>query len=255
LLDAGEIPLVHGYAGLYHTVRTTLDETHMEGRLKEEILADPGRFVVPDPDVVLTLLDQRFAGKRLVLITNSEWAYTNQMMSYAFDPHLPGDRRWRGLFDAVVVSAAKPAFHHHVPSTGWSTRHEGSCNPTSATWSQGRRSSGDVRRLENHLGLSGDQILTSETISTRRLGVQGPTPLAHRPHPARVEQRSAPQAFAPAEEQLVEFMDRKTRLEEDLAHARPSIDSAPATGTPCLTEIRCSPRSSSSRSGPAHPAR
>jgi HAD superfamily 5'-nucleotidase-like hydrolase len=85
LFDEGRLHGVHGYAEVYGAVRSTLDAAHMEGRLKQDILTDPDRFVVPDPDVVLALLDQKHAGKRLVLITNSEWDYTRRMMAYAFD--------------------------------------------------------------------------------------------------------------------------------------------------------------------------
>ncbi len=37
-----------------------------------------------------TLLDQRNAGKQLVLITNSDYTYTNRMMSYACEVEGPG---------------------------------------------------------------------------------------------------------------------------------------------------------------------
>ena len=63
------------YAELYRVLRATVDEAHLPGTLKEEILADPGRFLEPDPEAVTALLDQRYAGKRLMLITNSDWDY------------------------------------------------------------------------------------------------------------------------------------------------------------------------------------
>jgi len=245
LFDAGGIPEVHGYAGLYHTVRTTLDETHMEGRLKEEILAEPDRFVVPDPDVVLTLLDQRFAGKRLLLITNSEWAYTNQMMSYAFDPHLPGDRRWRGLFDAVVVSASKPAFFNTTrplyrvvdEGRGLMQPHIGDLEPGSVFVG------GCAPQLESHLRLSGDQILyvgdhLYSDVSVSKALLRWRTALILRELETEI---GAAEAFASTEERLVELMDRKTRLEEDLAHARLDRQRArhryaPPDGDPVLAE-------------------
>src|SRR5690606_40528275 len=62
-----------------------LDATHMEGRLKAEIISDPDRFVILDEETTLALLDQKYAGKKLLLITNSEWGYTVPMMSYAFE--------------------------------------------------------------------------------------------------------------------------------------------------------------------------
>ncbi|UCF41347.1 MAG: HAD family hydrolase, partial [Gemmatimonadota bacterium] len=88
LLDAGRLERVLGYRDLYHAVRTSIDEAHMEGQLKAEIIADPDRFVELDPELTLALLDQRQAGKKLLLITNSEWEYTRAMMSYAFDQFL-----------------------------------------------------------------------------------------------------------------------------------------------------------------------
>ncbi len=110
LLDQKKLPGVMGYSDLYQTVRGCLDATHMEGRLKAEIVADPSKFVVLDPDTPLALLDQKEAGKKLLLITNSGWPYTQAMMSYAFDPFLPGEMTWRELFDVAIVAARKPLF-------------------------------------------------------------------------------------------------------------------------------------------------
>ena len=245
LADAGELPDVHGYAGLYQTVRATLDEAHMEGRLKEEILADPDRFVVPDADTVLTLLDQRFAGKRLVLITNAEWQYTNRMMSYAFDRHIPGKDSWRDLFDAVVVSAAKPAFfttdrplYRVVDETkGLMQPHLGDLAPGSVFVG------GCAPQLEAHLGLSGDQILyvgdhLYSDVSVSKALLRWRTALILRELETEI---AAAEAFEPSEEQLIELMDHKSRLEEDLAHAR--LDQqrvrhgyAPPEGDPATAE-------------------
>ena len=43
---------------------------HVEGKLKAEIIQDPARYVSRDPEMAQTLLDQRQAGKALLLITN-----------------------------------------------------------------------------------------------------------------------------------------------------------------------------------------
>lgn len=40
-------------------------------------------------------------GKILMLITNSDFAYTDKMMSYAYDEYLPEGKTWRDLFDMV----------------------------------------------------------------------------------------------------------------------------------------------------------
>jgi len=107
-----ETPLqgVRSYAELYDVVNDALGEAHMAGILKAEIVADPDRFVEPDPNIVPTLLEQRKAGKKLALITNSDWAYTSKMMTYVFDQYCPNAMTWRDLFDLVIVSANKPRF-------------------------------------------------------------------------------------------------------------------------------------------------
>ena len=68
-----------------------------------------------DAETPLALLDQKSAGKKLMLVTNSEWAYTKAMMTFAFDPFL-GGKTWRELFDVVIVGARKPEFFSgHAP--------------------------------------------------------------------------------------------------------------------------------------------
>jgi 5'-nucleotidase len=110
LLDAGRVHGVAGYEALYRMVKTTMDEAHLEGALKAEIIAAPERFVDLDPLLVQTLLDLKHAGKKLFLATNSEWHYTRAMMGWTFDPYDGGTFDWRDLFDLVIVQSKKPAF-------------------------------------------------------------------------------------------------------------------------------------------------
>ncbi len=109
LLDQGRLPPGIGYTDLFREVQRALDNTHIEGQLKAEIIADPTAFVDVDPDLPATLQDQRDAGKKLVLITNSEWHYTDAMMRWVFEYKL-GLPSWRALWDMVIVQARKPDF-------------------------------------------------------------------------------------------------------------------------------------------------
>jgi hypothetical protein len=52
-----------------------------------------------------TLLDQKEAGKMLLLITNSDYEYTARMMAFAYDRFLPDGMTWRDLFDMVGAAA------------------------------------------------------------------------------------------------------------------------------------------------------
>ncbi|WVZ20961.1 hypothetical protein V8G54_008283 [Vigna mungo] len=113
MLDDGVIPANLGpfdYKGLYKAMGMALLTAHLEGHLKNEIMSNPEQFVELDPELPFTLLDQKEAGKKLVLITNSDYHYTDKMMHYSFNRFLPSDMGWRDLFDIIVVSANKPEF-------------------------------------------------------------------------------------------------------------------------------------------------
>lgn len=103
-LDAGEFPsdvCGHSYQALYRLVSQALFQAHVEGRLKAEIVQEPEKYVELDPDMAQTLLDQAQSGKKLCLITNSDFHYTQQLMSYAYNRFLPDGMTWRNLFDMV----------------------------------------------------------------------------------------------------------------------------------------------------------
>jgi HAD superfamily 5'-nucleotidase-like hydrolase len=160
LLDERQLPGVLGYGDLHAEVRRSLDEAHMEGELKAEILATPDRFVVLDPDTPLALLDQLHAGKRLMLITNSEWGYTQAMMTYAFDPHLPSGMTWQQLFSVIIVSARKPSFFASRNPLLEVVDEEGLLKPViGGLRPDGVYFGGNAALVEEHLGLTGDQIL------------------------------------------------------------------------------------------------
>lgn len=80
-----------------------------------EIIQDPGRFIEIDPEMAETLLEQREAGKRLLLITNSDFQYTDKMMSFSYDRFLPDSMKWRDLFDMVcrIVYHASSLLYHN----------------------------------------------------------------------------------------------------------------------------------------------
>ncbi|KAG6756899.1 hypothetical protein POTOM_037198 [Populus tomentosa] len=87
-----------------------LFRAHVEGQLKSEIMSKPELFVEPDPELPLALLDQKEAGKKLLLVTNSDYHFTDKMMKHSFNRFLPNDMGWRDLFDIVIISARKPEF-------------------------------------------------------------------------------------------------------------------------------------------------
>ena len=160
LLDRGLLPQVRTYAELLGRVRAMVDAQHMEGRLKAEIAAEPERYVALDPEAALALLDQRAAGKKLLLITNSEWAFTSRMMSYAYDRFLPPGTTWRQLFELIIVGARKPGFFSEQAPFFEVVTEDGLLRPFHGSLQPGRvYLGGCAAQVEQDLGIAGDAIL------------------------------------------------------------------------------------------------
>jgi len=222
--DRKPLPGVHSYRSLYREIDAALGAAHLEGVLKSQIVNDPDRFVVRDPDLLGTLQDQRLAGKQLLLITNSEWWYTQQMMSWCFDDALPDGETWRDLFDLVIVSAAKPRFFaQRQPVYRLVDAERGLLEPHVGPLTSGEvYQGGDARMVEAALGheasqflyvgdhLFGDVHVTKDVLRWR-------TALIARELEAEVQ---SARSFVDESEQLRLRMDHKAELEERYAQLR-----------------------------------
>jgi HAD superfamily 5'-nucleotidase-like hydrolase len=224
LLDEGKLPETLGYRDLHRVLLTALDEAHNLSELKAQIMADPDRFVELDPELALTLLDQKMAGKKLLLITNSDWTYTRAMMSYAFDLHLPGPMKWRELFDLIIVEARKPGFFsgrqalYRVTDEeqGLLRAHRGSLEPGSVY------AGGDAQLVESSLGLSGAEILylgdhLFGDVHASKEMLRWRTGLILREMESEIQ---AMEGSRDVDAQLRELMIRKTELDARLAQLR-----------------------------------
>ena len=222
-LDAGQLPGVMGYRELYGLVRKSLDEAHVEGAMKAEIMADPASYVDLDPEAPLALLDQKDAGKKLLLITNSEWAFTDAMMRFAYERFLPEGMRWRDLFHFVIVQARKPSFFVEPHPIFEVINDEGHLRPLVGLPKEGGvYLGGHAALVERALGLSdldflyvGDHIFSDVNVS--KSTVRWRTALVLRELEQEIE---AAGRFAVEEAELERGMAEKTALEWQLAQIR-----------------------------------
>lgn len=159
-LDAGLLPGVVGYAEVHDLVRKALDQAHVEGKLKADILADPNHFIEEDPDLIDALLDIKASGKKLILITNSGFHYTKRIMDHLFIGKLPNEMKWTDLFDISVVSARKPDFFQNRPPIFEVMDDAGHLQPVNGLPEEGKIYLGGYATLiEKGLKVRGDQIL------------------------------------------------------------------------------------------------
>ena len=223
LLDARQLPGVLGYADLYAHVRKGLDGAHAEGRLKAEIIARPEAYVDRDPDLPWALLDQKEAGKKLLLITNSEWGYTAAMMAWAFDGLLPRGMGWRDLFDLVIVSARKPTFFSTRSPAFEVVSPDGLLKPIVGPMHLGGTYlGGDAMLVEECLGLSGAEILyvgdhIFADVNVTKNILRWRTALVLRELEAEI---AAEASFSEEAATLTRLMAEKVGLEQDLSRLR-----------------------------------
>ncbi len=223
LLDDGKLPEVLGYGDLYWRVQDVLDAAHIEGELKAEIMATPERYVDRDPLMPETLRDQRRAGKKTVLITNSGYEYTNFMLTYTMDPYLPSGQTWRSLFDIAVVAARKPDFFRTDSPVYEVVSPEGLLEPWVGTLEENRvYHGGNARAIEDCLGMSGDEILyvgdhLFADVNTTKSVLRWRTALVLREMERELE---AIEACEDDQETIQSMMVEKVDLEEQIAHTR-----------------------------------
>ena len=222
-LDRQGIPGVVSYADLYRRVRKEMDEAHLEGELKGAITENPDGYVERDPDLALALLDQREAGKRLMLITNSDWAYTDRMMSYSFDGALPRGSTWRELFEVVVVSARKPDFFtRRMPAFEVVSR-DGLLRPCpGGIRGPGVYVGGDALQVEECLGVAAEEILyvgdhIFVDVQVSKAVLRWRTALILRELEGEL---AALEGFGAGQEELAALMEEKVRLESALSQVR-----------------------------------
>jgi len=223
LLDAGKSPQPLGYGDLHREVKSVLDAAHVEGRLKAEIVAHPERFVELDPEIPRALQDQKRAGKKLMLITNSEWPYTRAMMAYAFDRYLPKGTGWRELFDLVIVASRKPAFFLGEQPFFELASEEGLLAPVAGQPKPGGvLHGGHAGAVERMFGLRGSQILY---VGDHAYGDVQVSKNLRRWRTALVVRElerdiGAEESFAEDHLRLVALMEKKIRAERELAQLR-----------------------------------
>jgi 5'-nucleotidase len=150
------------FAKLFEDIRESIDTCHRDGSLKKVIKSDLSRYIDVDPALPPTLHKLRSSGKRLFVLTNSLWDYTNEVMSFLLDGKLAEYPRWLNYFDVVVVGAGKPEFFTENrefrrvnPETGHTIDH-----PVMRFETRGVYQGGSIRRFDAMSpDESGDRIL------------------------------------------------------------------------------------------------
>ena len=97
------------YAQAFRDVRHAVDLCHQDGVIKDQVAIDPQSISYRMITWYPCSRSIPLAGKKVFLLTNSLFDYTNVVMNFLVGKDV-NDRDWVDLFDVVVVGAGKPAF-------------------------------------------------------------------------------------------------------------------------------------------------
>ncbi len=105
--------ITQNYETIYADVRRSVDMCHRDGRIKDCVIADPAKYIRRDVRTVRMLKRLRRSGRKVFLLTNSLFDYTDAVMKYLYagpDACPEEAAEWTDLFDVIITGSCKPAF-------------------------------------------------------------------------------------------------------------------------------------------------
>lgn len=113
---AGDLAM--SFKSIFRDVRNAVDYVHIHGDLKSKTIENMDLYLNKDERLPTFLTRIRESGAKVFILTNSDYNFTDRVMSYLFD--IPRDntdekaaetqRNWKTYFDWIVVDAKKPLF-------------------------------------------------------------------------------------------------------------------------------------------------
>ncbi|XP_049595036.1 5'-nucleotidase, cytosolic II, like 1 isoform X1 [Syngnathus scovelli] len=105
--------LFMSYRTMFQDVRDAMDFIHDTGTLKDQTIRNIDKYIIQDPNII-TLLTRIKKVAKVFLATNSDYKYTEAVMTYLLEHGATqsGDslESWRSFFDLIVVDTRKPLF-------------------------------------------------------------------------------------------------------------------------------------------------
>jgi HAD superfamily 5'-nucleotidase-like hydrolase len=159
LKDGALIEELPNYEEISKDILDCVDVCHRDGSLKDKVGARLDEFVIQDPKMVENLERYIQHGKKLFVLTNSDYNYTKTLLDHSITPHLKKAKHWNEIFEFVITLAHKPRFFYDNlafmkidPETGLMSNHDTNVVP-------GIYQGGCARKFTDDLKLSGEDIL------------------------------------------------------------------------------------------------
>ena len=112
LKDASSHRALPSYRDMAKDVMDILEAAHRTSLLKRLVAQNISHFIVKDPLVAQGLEGFKQHGKKVWLITNSDYAYADMLLKHTLDPFLQHHSNWQDVFEYTITSAEKPRFFY-----------------------------------------------------------------------------------------------------------------------------------------------
>ncbi len=150
---------IPSYATMVEQLIECMDECHTDGSIKKQVAENLESFVHRDPQLVANLERYRKHGKKIFILTNSDFEYTKLLLDYAITPFLKEYDSWIDLFEFTIVSAKKPRFFYENHPLLRIDPKTGSTSDLKGKLEQGVYLGGSAKTLTRDLEVDGDDIL------------------------------------------------------------------------------------------------
>lgn len=159
LKDANPELRLPDYIQMADDVLDALDQAHRDGSLKTEVKKNLAHYIIKDEEVVRGLEKFKKHGKKIFVVTNSDFSYSKLLLDYAINPFLKEHKSWVDLFEMVITLAQKPKFFYDDGKYLRVNPADGTMTNLDEKLSSGVYQGGGARKFTEDLNLNGDDIL------------------------------------------------------------------------------------------------
>jgi HAD superfamily 5'-nucleotidase-like hydrolase len=150
---------IPSYQTIAQDVQFCVDKVHSDGSLKTIISKNLPTYVIKECAVVEGLKHLIHHGKKIFILTNSDFSYTKLLLEYAINPFLKKGENWSNLFEFVITLANKPRFFYDNLRFLSINPANGSMANTVGPIVSGVYQGGNAKKFTEDLHVRGDEIL------------------------------------------------------------------------------------------------
>lgn len=151
--------LLPSYEVIATDTLSSVDKVHAEGKLKNHICENIQDFVLRDAKLVEGLINYKKFNKKLFVLTNSDYLYTQKLLDYVINPYLDDGQTWQDLFDFTITLSNKPRFFYDNMKFLNVNLAEGNMTNQNGEIIPGVYQGGNAKQFTKDLSLNGDEIL------------------------------------------------------------------------------------------------